>query len=89
MDICDGKKVVLWCDGLKMVTTTPKPTPSQKRNAHVESDDDLASSDDGASVDYTKSKKKENSAQETREERVEETVYYTHTHTHTYIYSRT
>ncbi len=78
MDIWDevskGEKVLLWCDGLKMVTTTPKPTPSRKRKAHVESDDDLDSSDDGASVDNTKSKKKKKSAQETREERVEETV---------------
>ena len=78
MDIWDevneGKKIVLWCDGLKTATTAPKPSTSRKRKACIESGDDSDSSDDAASVDCKKSKTKRKSAQEIREEGVEETV---------------
>ncbi len=79
MDIWDevneGKKVVLWCDGLKMAVTAPKSSTSRKRKARIDLDDDIDSSDDGASVDDKKSKKKKKSAQETREERVDAVSY--------------
>lgn len=71
-----GKKVVLWCDGLKLPSATPKPSTSRKRKASVciESDNDTDSSDDELSLDENKPKKKKKTAQESREENVEKTV---------------
>ena len=74
-DANKGNKVILWCDGLKEVAQgTIKPSTSRRRKHCVDSDDDDSSDEMEASSGKKKHGKKRKSVQETREEKVEETV---------------
>ena len=67
VDLCKGKKVILWCDGLNVdsVASKRKRTPGLDGN---ETDEESCESE------KTVSKKKQSCAQDEREEQVKDTI---------------
>ena len=72
MDIKKGHKVVLWCDGLKVKSSSSTAVTTRRRPAR-ESDRD-ESDEDTDVVQRGQKKKKKLSAQEEREEKVQRTI---------------
>ena len=71
LDLNKGRKVVLWCDGLKSKSSSNTVT-SRRRPARESDEDEMDEDTDVARRGQKKRKK--NSAQEEREEKVQRTV---------------
>lgn len=71
LDVNKGRKVVLWCDGLK--SKSGSNTVTSKRRPTRESDED-ETDEDTEVMQRGQKKRKKNSAQEEREEKVQRTV---------------